>query len=159
MERTVRKRLISKRGDNSEDSDAEIIIDLSDEDSISISDTSSEEEIQTVVELEPAIVTHYWAEKPKKSARRYCELTRRKPDLENTTTSWADELCDVQSNTRKEYSKKEKRYPSNFNKRSTADDSTTARWTHDMYDEDSDDSRAFKQRPQKQRSSKKVHFY
>jgi ArsR family metal-binding transcriptional regulator len=69
-----RKRFISKRGE-AESSDGEIIIDISDDDSVSVSDLSSDDEPLPEVEEEEtkapeAAIKTTWSEQQNKPQRR-----------------------------------------------------------------------------------------
>jgi hypothetical protein len=75
-------------------------------------------------------------------------------DLETTTTSWADELGDSQSYTKKEkVAKKEKRFSSGFHKRSE-DVSMLEKWDHDKYNSQSEEETSSRPRSQKNKSKK-----
>ncbi|KAJ3275336.1 hypothetical protein HDV01_000628 [Terramyces sp. JEL0728] len=139
---SFKKKLFATRGGGSESSEGEIIVDISDNDTVSTVESETEEEPEEKIPLEP--------ENPPIIEKKTIKLQKKDSKAKK---SWADDPIDTKE-------RKEKRHSEGFNRRSNDNATTSSKWAHDLFnedesDEDQDRTRPFKRNPNSKKKKDK----
>ncbi|KAJ3260612.1 hypothetical protein HK103_000222 [Boothiomyces macroporosus] len=114
---SFKKKLFATRADGSDSSEGEIIIDISDNDTVSTLESETEEEQEVKIEPEPPVLEKKTIKLQKKDSR--------------VKKSWADDPIESRG--------REKRHSEVFNRRSNDNATTSSKWAHDLFNEDDSD--------------------
>ncbi|KAJ3323164.1 G2/mitotic-specific cyclin [Boothiomyces sp. JEL0866] len=126
-----------EKADGSESSEGDIIIDISDNDTVSTLESEPEEEKEEEIKIEP--------EHPPAVEKKIIKLQKKESRVKK---SWADDPIDNRE-------RKEKRYSESFNRRSNDNATSSSKWAHDLFNEDDSDDDQERARPYKRNNKNK----